>query len=362
MDHRRSRAALGLTLIELLVVMAIIAVLIGMLMPMIGVTMRTVQRTRTEVVLRKVDAALRQFRGEFGVYPYQLAYPDLDAGERLADRPNRLGYHLARDLAEADRQRVLADMDAAAGAYCDENAAAPLRFTVADAGGANRAALLNRMGRQRARLALLAGDTAVGGTCFVSATSGAVVDRRGTPALSGAAASADRPGWAHDYLAGDLGPLAIDPETHAIRDDYGTPLAYVSQNLPGIVGTRDIINGEQLRPFDSRLVGLGPQGFAPTAGPGPGLVAQGRLALLCSGRIRLSRTDAGDGQPTPTDAERFPDREDLMHSDVRYYAAPGYEAEFELWSAGPDRGFAWMRDAQANRDNIAVSPYLRGLR
>jgi prepilin-type N-terminal cleavage/methylation domain-containing protein len=56
----------GFTLIELLVTMAVIAVLAGMLMPMIGSAQRGAKRTNTQNLLRKVEVALAGFKGDVG--------------------------------------------------------------------------------------------------------------------------------------------------------------------------------------------------------------------------------------------------------------------------------------------------------
>jgi hypothetical protein len=68
------------------------------------------------------------------------------------------------------------------------------------------------------------------------------------------------------------------------------------------------------------------------------------------------------GTSTPLTASEFlPDPSDLMHSDMRFWAPPGYELEFELWSAGPDGQMSWWRNDPANADNIPCEPYNRGI-
>jgi len=350
------------TLIEVLVVMSILVLLSGLLMPMVSMIKRATQRSRTGAVLYKVDSALRQYHAEFGVYPYQQDYPDLDAGASLASQPNHLGRILGQEIDADNQQRVLADMDSAASAFCDESTTSPLRFLPSDTIDGNYAILLNRMARQQARLAVMAGDLTYHGPLFCSASSQTPIDRTAHVALSAPSSSAS-PGWTRDYFEGALEKRYIDPVSGAVLDDYGTPLVYISQNLPGITGSCDRIAGEQVKPFDSRSYGLGPQGFSSDAaiGLGASLIAQGRPLLVYSGRVRLSGTDAGDGLPVPALPPFLPDPTDLMHSDVRYFSAPGYETEFELWSAGPDRRFAWMRDDAANRDNISILPYTNDL-
>ncbi len=80
------------------------------------------------------------------------------------------------------------------------------------------------------------------------------------------------------------------------------------------------------------------------------------------GRTSLRARDPATGVGLPADGDRLPDPDDLWRSDRRFYAAPGFELEFELWSAGPDGRFAWMRDEAANRDNVAGDLYDQGLR
>ena len=362
------------TLIELLVVLAIIAVLLAMLMPVVGLVRDAARRSNTQAIMSRVDAALRMFRTDFGVYPNQQSYPDVSAG---APFPNRLAYHLGSDISWAvdplsgysAATAVQADMDAAAAKYAynasETGQPSPLTFRkayVTSQGDTSRVAtVLNRMAQEQARLAVLAGNLTMRGQ-IITGNDGAVVrDQRTTPvfAVGETLRSATRPGWAKDYLQGQLESRYLKGD--AVCDVWGRPLIYICSCVPGIKGAYCANNGGGINWFRSWQYGLGALGFDPTTGPGPALVAAGRPLLIYGGRVRLSATDAGDGEPTPGDATWFPDVGDPMSSDVRYYAAPEFEREFELWSAGRDGCFSYRRGDAVNRDNIPAGPYLKGL-
>jgi hypothetical protein len=179
------------------------------------------------------------------------------------------------------------------------------------------------------------------------------------PTPSSAAVPGPGPGWASDYLAGDIESRYRSGD--AILDDWKSPIVYICQMVPGIDGVAARMAENRIAIRENRKYGLGPMGFDPSTGPGPALAAS-RPFLLYGGRVPLSSRDAGDGLgPTPSDSTFFPDANVLKHSDMRYYAAPPYACEFELWSAGPDRRFSYMRDDAVNSDNIAASEYQEGL-
>jgi len=380
----------GFTLIELLVVMSILAILAGMLMPIIGIAQRSAQRSNAEALMRKVSYGIRSFRTDWGAFPYQAAYPALATGGESA---NRLYYHIGTDIDwtngasnpapnRSDAEQVKWDMEVAAGKYAyamdsttsnTESATQPSVLTYRQAyvqrtdDKREAAVLLNRMAQEQARLAVISGNLAMRGQIISSQTGVLVSDRRSTPVLvqpvSPATTSADitsgaKPGWACDYLAGEIEVRSHQGE--AILDPWGHPLVYISQNLTGIKSSvTAAYNGGNW--FPAWQYGLGNIGFDPTSGPADDLVAAGRHRLLYGGRIRLSASDAGDGKPTPAHTTFLPNASDLMGSDIRYYAAPGYETDFELWSAGRDGRFAYMRNDQANRDNIPAAPYTKAL-
>ena len=383
-----SAARAGFTLIELLIVISILLLLMGMLLPMYGIIQRSTLRSRSEFVLKKVDTALRLFKTEWGAYPYQSSYPDMAPGSRF---PNHLFYRIGTNISIGDRAKVVADMDAAGTLYAyqctvknvsgsfqitEPAQLSPFAFTYASAGVAfhdqfiagtdfdyqgknyGAMALLNQSAQEQARLAMVAGNIAMRGplVCTDAAT---VAVNRTNQVLLPAAQSAGNPGMAVDYLKGDIDASCIGGDD--ILDAWRKPLVYICQSTPGMQGAGGAIWGFQVPGYDSRMMGLGALGFDPATGPGPALLS-GRPLLLFSGRVRLSQHDAGDGLgATPTDAAAFPSTSNLQDSDVRYYAAPGYEKEFELWSGGPDKDFSYMRGAQANRDNVAILPYNRGL-
>lgn len=361
----------GFTLIELLIAMSVIAVLTSFALPIYGVVRRAMQQSATQLVLRKVDAGLRQFKVDWLVYPGQMGYPASGA-----DLTNRLRYHIGTDIDPAKRTAILRDAEDAGNLFNFVTSGAqpsPLTYTAASVvanstvgNSTSCAILLNRMGRERARLAAVTGNLWLRGPVIAAQSSSPVAfDLRATPFFPapqslGGGPGDPGPGWACDYLAGELEARFMDGD--AIVDVWGRPLAYICQAIPGVLGSHMIRSYNHCVVYKVACYGLGPIGFDPAEGPGPALAAS-RPHLLYGGRVVISAADAGDRRgPTPTDATWFPSLDEPLGSDVRYYAARSQAREFELWSAGPDRAFAYMRNAAANRDNLACVPYNREYR
>ncbi len=364
------------TLLELMIVVIIMIFLAGMLMPMLNMIQRQTMRSRTQFILKKVDTCLRLFKDEYGVYPYQSTYPDpVDA----KTYPNRLNYQIGTDISitgsPSDRDNVKTDINAvrakfnyAMDVWGNESGTQPaplvlyrqvdIKYNGSAAGTISWPLLANRMAMEQQRLAVLAGDIDTRGPYICDlVTLVPVIDKRATRILP-TPASAAKPGWAVNYLKGEIDRKYIRGD--AILDAWKTPLIYICQAIPGERGTyislRNWNEGWLSQP-QGKCLGLGPIGFDTTTGPAASLISANRSQLLYGGRVGLSRTDAGDGQATPMDATYFPTPSDLLDSDVRYYATPGFETEFELWSAGPDRSFSYMRNNRVNTDNIAVMNY-----
>lgn len=59
----------GFTMVELMVVVAVIVILAGFVLTAVLGVGDTARRTQTEALLMKVDAGLRQFKSDYGVYP-----------------------------------------------------------------------------------------------------------------------------------------------------------------------------------------------------------------------------------------------------------------------------------------------------
>lgn len=364
-------------MIELLVVMAVIVVLMGMMMPVLGIMRRFARTTATQAVMKKVDTGLRLFATDHICLPGQMSYPDLSSGGAI---DNRLFYHIGTDLEDVQRDRILADAESGAQKF-NYNATAgsegaqpsPVTFTFGlivnepratwnDTYRRSYAALANRMAREQVRLAAVSGNLWMMGQVVTRNSTGStlIVDKSATPIfdLPAQSEAGPGPGWATDYLAGDLEPRYR--QDLAILDAWKRPLVYVSQNIPAVSGTSTMHWNHTVSIRDNRRYGLGAIGFDPRTGPGPDVKAT-RPHLLYGGRIPLTVDDAGDGQPTPTHATFFPDATNLRGADMRFYAAPGFVRDFELWSMGPDGRFDWMRDAAVNRDNVSVQQYERDL-
>jgi prepilin-type N-terminal cleavage/methylation domain-containing protein len=384
------------TLIELLIAMTVLCLLMSLLAPIIPITKRYADTTNSGALLRKIDTALRLFKIDVRVCPWDgclqprllsgnIANPDWDQNypglaSASPDWSNRLFRHLGRQLPGAAVAAVLADADAATAcfAYDLTNAdgkitskreevpgryglhaflttdSLPYGFSLVSGvwkpsmnDGTALAATLNRMAQERYALAMLAGAIDITGpaTQTVTSPSGTVYSSanpqaatRASTAIVASPASAIDPGWGDDYLRGELRPADVRDE--AIVDAWGSPLVYVCRVLPGCQPAADSnpFNGTAISFLDPELYGLGRDGRTP-------LVAY----------------DPVKKRPLTAHTTRLPDPADLLRSDIRYYAGAAYAMEFELWSAGHDRRFAWMRDDQLNRDNISARPYLTGL-
>ncbi len=363
-----ARHRTAFTLLELMVVIGILAMLAAMLMPMFAVIRQGMLRSATLTVMKKVDTGLRLFKADFGIYPYQAGYADLDGGETLDDHPNNLGYRLGTAIGTAERAKVEADMLAAAGRFnysvnpanagADGLVGAPgLTYVSGDPGVGNTqvAMMLNRLAREQVRIAVLSGNLAMRGPVICTATGALAANRTSITVMTAPTQSGTRLGWTADYLGHDLEARYLRGDT--VLDAWGTPLVYLCQVVPGM----KVNGGTYLTThIDNRQFGLGAIGFDPRTGPAPAQIASGRPLLLNYGRIRLGAIGS-DGLQAPADATYLPDPGAPLHSDRRYYAAPGFEMEFELWSAGRDKRFAWMRDAPVNRDNPSLVPYDKGL-
>ena len=346
----------AMSLIELLVVMGIIALLTSMALPLLQVARRSADRTNTQSLLRRVDAATKLFRNEVGGLPYQdwVSPPHsqldpLDASDASLTPPgNRLAFALAHDLTDTEHSQLNADVDKAGkcyqyefnettqvfdygSAYIPRNdynqpatANASTSYTtlptVADEIPAfrNRQDLLvrhlNRMAREWARVNVMCGNTGLKKTV----PNGANRWEESATLLLPAPASR---GWACDYLDlnGDLRRRHVVDD--ALVDHWRKPLVYVCPVLPGAVGyypggadSGDKVGASKIEP---QWFGFGPR----------------------------SRRDATTA----------------LASDLRTTASARFEYQAEIWSEGRDGQFSSWRSDSRNRDNISADDYLKGL-
>jgi hypothetical protein len=149
-------------------------------------------------------------------------------------------------------------------------------------------------------------------------------------------ASAAKPGFADDYLLGEVEKRYRNGDT--MLDAWGMPLILVSQVHEGARFARTYLFRSVIYSCNLR-----------------------KYSLHRRGRTVLAEVDPLTGAALPANPPALPDPADLRNSDRRVYAAPGFEVDFELWSAGPDRQFAWMRGDARNRDNVPLSAYDKAL-
>jgi len=317
------------TLVELLVVTAILLVLLGLAMPLIAIARRHGAITNTQALQAKVLTALDLFKDEVGAYPYLAPADSLDGTLR-----NRLAYHLAHRMDDAERTALAKDLATARSAFT-LSGSATLAMKDSDIAALepsvnyrdSHASLANRLAATRARVAIMAGCSTLTG---FRAPPPATFDRSGMAILSTPASL----GWGDDYLGADIQAreLRVDAGsgtdqrdgTWQIIDRWQTPLVYINPVIPGVAPV--------IYQRSPNRVDFGARAFT-------------RFPVDLYQMSARGRTETA-----------------IRASSITATAVPSMLFKPELWSAGPDRLFAEQRDNVANRDNISASAaYLKGL-
>lgn len=106
---RANRQRAAFTLVELLIVVTIIAVLAGLLLPVIGSAQRRAQTARTLSEIHALETAITQFRSRYGVYPPSRIHLRENGNygnlATLGPVPTRTWEYLARIWPRLDRNK-----------------------------------------------------------------------------------------------------------------------------------------------------------------------------------------------------------------------------------------------------------------
>lgn len=410
-----SEGRTGMTLIEILIVIAVLAILVSMLSTMLSIAQRQGRSAKTRATLMKVDQAIRLFRTDMRVYPWQV-----DLGAPPAEPPtwgNNLAWRLAWNPPTA-----------AAATASDPDRVTYMRDVQADL-----SEIQQRFRFVNGRNVPPSGDSSEGTHAFrlepptttsrtnVMVAAGSIASslthlknyaERYIPGTGTLAYTNDWVGDAHSltqmasevttlcYLAGQmpvLAPTGIDPalaedkarfpqedERHpAMAVSRATTLTfrYFPYNKAGHLG--DDSRGPVLTTATARAKGwradylagalsrTGATQQRDVDASGEAIVdAWGTpLVYICAVRPGVKGHQHGVSQTifNGARAERYHmttqgrEATAVLDSDVRTTAAPPYTAEFELWSAGRDRRFAAERSDPLNADNVSLLPYTRGL-
>lgn len=409
----------GFTLIELLVAIGIMLALMGMLMPVYAIARTYADKTNTQAQLRKIDTALRLFKTDTRVFPwdcnlqpaqiggaanpaFNVSYPDVRA--TIPAWSNRLAYHLATAYNATTAANITADADAARNAFnydlsnndgsgnpyinndSQGNSITPVEnpsgysimcYRASDelpysftgttpnkqsgpsgaTGAIGLAAYLNRLAQERYPLAMIAGAVNITGPKLKT-----VYGPTGTAYTSANPNAGTRA----------TTKLIASPASAA---SPGWSDNYLAGELEAWTVQGDTIMdvwGNPLIYVCQVLPGCKPALAKPFIGSGYVLryIDPGNYGLAASGRRSLAPYDnytqqalAADTATDPdTGAARLPDPANPYASDIRYYAGDNFTMEPELWSAGRNGKFAWRRDDAVNSDNIPARNYLQGMR
>lgn len=396
--------------------MAIMAMLVSMLSVMMSIAQRSGRVTNTRSTLMKVDQAIRMFRIDMRIYPWQsdlgtaptepvqwdnnlafrLAWDPPPSGSGTASDPDRVTYmrRFHEDISTIQQKFRFVD-----------GANVPPSGTASEGSHAFR----NEFPATGSRTNLL---PAPGTLRYPTATvsSGSQLFLPGAPEQPN---TNDATSHAQTltkmaeeltilaYTAGSMpveAPTGIDPTLPAdkarhpdederyvsftLPSSSGLPFRYVPYNKAGYYGNDG--RGALLTSATAKAAGWRgdylTHATSATAGPGNRvdidptgtmfLDAWGRpLIYVCQVRpgVRghlhaLDKTIwSGALEERYNMGPQGRDATDSLASDIRTTASPAFRQEFELWSAGIDGRFAGLRSAAGNADNLSVTAYNKGL-
>jgi prepilin-type N-terminal cleavage/methylation domain-containing protein len=403
------------TLIELLIVMAITAVLASMLSVMMLIAQRQGKITNTKALMMQVDQAIRLFRTDMKVYPWQtdlgappaepatwsnnlawrLAWSPPEPGKGTASNPDRFTYikNFQEDLTAIQRAfRFVDGKNVPPRGSASEGTHA---FRNEEQSNSSWTNLMLRGGTLRAPTASISSWSAT----QVPGTSAFGPDCAGdAKALTKMAEEYVRMAYVSGQMpvvapSGIDAALPADKALHPLEDERhvsisnvfgsGFPFRYVPYNKVGVNGDdsrgpvltsatakamgwrADYLAGALRTPADDGTrMDVDASGNAIVDAWGHPLIyvcqvrcgVRGGLSPLPTSMVSVVRQERYNMEPQG----RLPT--ELLLSDIRSTAGQEFALEYELWSAGPDGMFAATRSDPVNRDNIALVRYDRGLR
>ncbi|MEZ5301527.1 MAG: prepilin-type N-terminal cleavage/methylation domain-containing protein [Verrucomicrobiales bacterium] len=84
-QNKTLRRKSGFTLLELLVVIVIIAILVGVAFPVIGVVMNSARKSQARADAQNIANAIKAFKGEYSRYPVDQTDEDVESEEADED-------------------------------------------------------------------------------------------------------------------------------------------------------------------------------------------------------------------------------------------------------------------------------------
>ena len=392
--NRRHSGIGGFTLIELLMVMSIIAMLAGLLVPLMDLAKTRAKQSVSLSIMAKLDAGIRAFRSDMRIYPRQtdLGNADTDASRWTNNLGFRLNYSPTADYAA----RLQADLAAIHTAFYFVNGVTVGTGTPPACDGTHVFRSPDWMGSQFGitNIMMNPGTLKLPDTAFaLNGTAGLYVQTviPGPVQYSQVLSRLADELTSLKFLSGQmpvLAPQGIDPCDPADKalypsEDARYAILYIQRGASPVMLYNYV-------PYNKGADARGPvltaanaqsQGFRgdylanqldkryyDSAGSAI-LDAYGNpIVYICDvdPPMMSFSSPMAKGGAVPIASRygmggRGRSATRLLQSDIRNTAGAAYQYEFELWSAGPDGRFVALRSDAANKDNVPFMPYVRGL-